>query len=395
MTRAVLEGIRVLDFGRYISGPFCAALLADLGADVIRVERVGGGEDRFVYPVTDAGDGSLFLQMNRNKRGLTLDVKTPGGAEVLRRLAGTADVVIANMPDEALRDMGLDYPSLTASRPDIILTAISAFGSEGPYAGRVGFDGIGQAMSGAVWMSGLPGAPMKSFASWVDFTSAMLASHATLAALFERSRSGEGQEVRSNLMAASLTVTNFPLIEQALTGVNRQPTGNRAQSGGPADAVRTKDGWIMVQVIGAPLFRRWARLMGETHWLEDPRFASDALRSDNGAVLSERTQAWAAGFTTAEALETLAANRIPAGPILSPQQVLDDPHVQATGIFTPMDYPGAPKPVPLMMAAARLEATPQTLHRRAPLLGEHNEEVLGSLGYSAAEIDDLRAQASI
>lgn len=231
MTNAVLNGIRVLDFGRYIAGPFCAALLADLGADVIRIERLGGGEDRYVYPVTEDGDGALFLQMNRNKRGITLDVKTAGGAEVLRRLARTADVLVANMPDENLREMGLDYESLRVARSDIILTSISAFGSEGPYAGRVGFDGIGQAMSGAVWLSGHPGEPMKSFASWVDFTTALLASQATLAALLHRSRTGEGQEVRGSLLAAALTVMNFPLIEQALTGVDR---GLRAIAPSPA-----------------------------------------------------------------------------------------------------------------------------------------------------------------
>ena len=395
MANAVLEGVRVLDFGRYIAGPFCATLLADLGADVIRVERIDGGEDRSVYPVTETGDGALFLQMNRNKRGITLDVKTKGGADVLRRLAATADVVVANLPEDTLRDMGLDYESLRAIRPDIILTSISAFGPEGPYAGRVGFDGIGQAMSGAVWMSGQPGAPMKSFASWVDFMTAFSASQATLAALFQRSRTGEGQEVRASLFATALTVMNFPLIEQALIGADRQATGNRAQSGGPSDVVRTRDGFIIIQVIGAPLFRRWARLIGEPHWLDDPRFATDALRSDNGAILSERTAAWAANFTTAEALDALAKARLPAGPVLSPQQLLDDPHVKGARMMEPMDYPGAPAPVPLVMSSALLTATPQALSRRAPLLGEHTDEVLGALNYSPEEIEVFRAEGAV
>jgi crotonobetainyl-CoA:carnitine CoA-transferase CaiB-like acyl-CoA transferase len=395
MANGVLEGLRVLDFGRYIAGPFCATQLADLGADVIRIERVGGGEDRYVYPVTDAGDGSLFLQMNRNKRGIELDVKSKGGGEVLRRLTATADVVVANLPEDTLRDMGLDYESLKAIRPDIILTSISAFGPDGPYAGRVGFDGIGQSMSGAVWMSGQPGEPMKSFASWVDFTAALLASQATLAALLQRNRTGEGQEVRASLFGAALTTMNFPLIEQALNGADRQATGNRAQSGGPSDVVRTQDGWIIVQVIGMPLFRRWARLMGETHWLDDPRFATDSLRSDNGAILSERTAAWAATLTTSQALDALAAARVPAGPVLSPRQVLDDPHVRAAGIFTSMDYPGAPELVPLVLDPALLTRTPQMLRRRAPLLGEHTDEVLGALAFTPAQIEALRVEGAV
>ena len=147
---AVLDAIRVLDFGRYIAGPFCAALLADLGADVIRVEKVRGSEDRFVIPLNEAGDGAMFMQVNRNKRGLTLNPMKPDGREVVRRLVATADVVVANLPDSALTAMGLDYRSLAAVRPDVILTSVSAFGAGGPLSGKLGFDGIGQAMSSAM-----------------------------------------------------------------------------------------------------------------------------------------------------------------------------------------------------------------------------------------------------
>jgi crotonobetainyl-CoA:carnitine CoA-transferase CaiB-like acyl-CoA transferase len=201
--------------------------------------------------------------------------------------------------------------------------------------------------------------------------------------------------VSASLFSAALTVMNFPLIEEALTGAGREATGNRAQSGGPSDVVRTQDGWIIVQVIGAPLFRRWAKLMGEDHWLGDPRFASDSLRSDNGAILSERTAAWASALTTEEAITALAAARIPAGPVLSLRQVLEDPHVHATQMLTPMDYPGAPKPVPILMSPALLTATPQVLRRRAPLLGEHTDEVLSALAYSSAEVAALRAEGAV
>ena len=154
----VLDGVRVLDFGRYIAGPFCAALLADLGADVIRVEKVRGSEDRFLVPLNDAGDGALFMQVNRNKRGLTLNPMKPDGRAVVQRLVATADVVVANLPDAALTAMGLDYASLAAVKPDVILTSVSAFGAGGPYSEKTGFDGIGQAMSGAMYLSERTGA---------------------------------------------------------------------------------------------------------------------------------------------------------------------------------------------------------------------------------------------
>ena len=188
----VLEGIKVLDFGRYIAGPYCATLLADLGADVIRIEKVDGSEDRFVSPVTETGDGAMFLQLGRNKRGLTLNPMKPEGREIVKKLVATADVVVANLPPDTLSAMGLDYESLTQIRPDIILTMISAFGRGGPYSNRVGFDGLGQAMSGNMFMSGTPDQPVKAYAPFVDFGTASLSAFGTLAALYERQKTGEG-----------------------------------------------------------------------------------------------------------------------------------------------------------------------------------------------------------
>ena len=164
----VLEGVRILDFGRYIAGPWCGGLLADLGAEVIRIDKVGGGEDRFVVPLTDEGDGAMYQQMNRNKRGMTLDNRTPEGREILHRMVKGADVVIANLPEKALVALGLDYDSLTAIKPDIILTTTTAFGTKGPFAEKVGFDPVAQGMSGLMHLTGYE-EPMRSAASWVNF----------------------------------------------------------------------------------------------------------------------------------------------------------------------------------------------------------------------------------
>jgi crotonobetainyl-CoA:carnitine CoA-transferase CaiB-like acyl-CoA transferase len=389
----VLADVRVLDFGRYIAGPFAAALLGDLGADVIRVERPEGGEDRFLYPLTPQGDGATFLQSNRNKRGMTLDLKHPKAAPVLRRLLQSADVVVANLPQPTLVSLGLDYDALCKIRPDVVLASISAFGPTGPYSERVGFDGVAQCMSGAAYMTGEE-RPARSFANWADMSTAMLATIGVLGALRERDRTGRGQEVRGNLLKSAMTVLNATLIEQQVTQKNRPPPGNRGLAGAPVDILRTKDGWIMVQAIGAPLFKRWARMIGEPHWLEDPRFADDNLRGDNGAVISARTEEWTRERTTAEALRLLAENKLPAGPVLTPQQALDDPHVAAADFIQQVDFPGAPRPLPYVRPV-ELSAHPAEIARRPPLLGEHNAEILGELGFSGAEIEDLRDAGAI
>jgi crotonobetainyl-CoA:carnitine CoA-transferase CaiB-like acyl-CoA transferase len=391
----VLAGLRVLDFGRYIAGPYCAALLAEHGAEVIRIEKREGSEDRFQAPVTPTGDGALFLQMNRNKRGMTLDPMRPEGREVVARLVKTADVVVANLPPQTLAAMGLDYASLTALKPDIILTTVSAYGRGGPYSDRVGFDGVGQVMSGAVYMTGEEDQPYRAQVPWVDFGTALHCAFGTMAAIMARKATGRGQMVEGALLATAVTLGNALLIEQAVIERDRVPTGNRGQTAGPVDIFRTRDGWILVQVIGDPLFRRWAQLMGEPHWLDDARFKDDISRGDNGAVVSERMARWCADYTTAQALEILGKAKIPAGPVLKPQQTLDDPHIRAMGFFQPTDFPGMAKPAPIAKAPVWLSATPGSIRHRAPVLGEHTDQILAELGYDRDAIAALRKKGIV
>ena len=388
----VLEGIRLLDFGRYIAGPYCATLLADLGADVIRIEKVDGSEDRFVSPVTETGDGAMFLQLGRNKRGLTLNPMKPEGREIVKKLVATADVVVANLPPDTLSAMGLDYESLTQIKPNIILTMISAFGRGGPYSNRVGFDGLGQAMSGNMYMSGTPDQPVKAYAPFIDFGTASLSAFGTLAALYERQKTGKGQIVEGALFNTALTMMNATAIEQQALQVNRTATLNRSQTSAPADTFQTKDGWVLVQTVGGPLFKRWAELMEEDHWMEDPRFKDDISRGDNGEIISNRLASWCAERTTDEVLQEMETARIPAGPILSPQDVLNDPHIAAKGLFQPVEFPGLPNAAPIMQTPVELSDTPGEIRHRAPTLGEHTEAILQDLGYTETEIADFRAQ---
>jgi crotonobetainyl-CoA:carnitine CoA-transferase CaiB-like acyl-CoA transferase len=386
-----LAGIRVLDFGRYIAGPYCAALLADMGADVIRVERRAGGEDRNLAPLSETGDGALFMNMNRNKRGLTLDPAHPQSAEIKRRLIASSDVVVANLPVDVLQKLGLDYEALKSIKPDIILTMISAFGATGPYAKRAGFDSLAQAMSGAMGLTGFPGAPVRSVAAFEDFGTALHAAFGTMVALYERQRTGEGQVVEGALLATGVMFMQSLLAECHVTGVVREQRGNAGFHSAPNDTYRTRDGWIVVHTIGPPMFARWAKLMGRTDLLADSRCADDLSRGDNYQLIAAITNAWTAERTTAEALQQLEAARLPAGPVYALQEVLSDPQVQAREMLQYVDYPGSSSAVPLATTPVRLSATPGEVRKRAPLLGEHTVEVLAELGFSKIDIAGFQA----
>lgn len=391
----VLEGIRVLDFGRYIAGPFCAALLADMGAEVIRIERVEGGEDRFTSPIADDGSGAAYLQMGRNKLGMTLNPIKPEGKEVVRRLVKTADVVIANLPPQTLVAMGIDYDSLSAIKPDIILTWASTFGEGGPNSNRLGFDGLGQAMSGAMHLTGPQDHPIKAAVNYVDFGTASLSAFGTMAALFERQKTGKGQIVKASLYKTALNFAGNFLTEQSVLGLNRHGTMNRLQMCAPGDTYKTKDGWVLVQTVGWAMFERWANLMGEEHWLHDERYKDDISRGDNGEAISARLAQWCLERSTQTVLEEFEKAKLPAGSVYDLQQALDDEHGNAIGAFKVLEYPGTPKTPRIMDTPINLSATPPSIEKRAPTLSEHTEQIMQELGYSTEEINALREKRVI
>ena len=386
----ILEGVKVLDFGRYIAGPFCGALLADYGAEVIRIERVSGSEDRYVTPVTKDGQGAMFLQLNRNKMGLTLNPTKDKGREIVRRLVENSDIVIANLPEQTLKSMGLDYDDLKLINPGIILTSNTAFGTTGPYAERVGFDGVAQAMSGAMDMTGQPDQPTKAYAPYVDFCSASLAAFGTLLAYLEKQKTGRGQRVQTSLLQTALTTTNSLLIEQEILNVNRVASMNRAQTSGPSDTFKTKDGWILVQTVGGPLFERWVNLMGEDDWLTDERFKDDLSRGENGEIISARMSDWCAERTSQEAIEALESSRIPVGEVLKAKQTLNEEHIIEKGSFIKMSYPTMDEEYSVVGPAIELSENPGQIKTRSPELGEHNVEILSSLGYTQEDIEQFK-----
>ncbi len=401
-SRAVLNGVRVLDFGRYVAGPYCATLLGYLGADVIRIEKREGSEDRYIAPVCQGGEGGVFFQTACNKRSLTLDPASPDGREVARRLVATADVVVANLPAASLAALGLDYPTLSGLNPRIILASQSAFGESGPYARRGGFDGVGQAMSGALFITGTPGHPAKAAAPYVDYSTAVLSAFGVMAALMERSQSGRGQHVQAALQATALAIFGSHLIEQGVAQLDRVGTGNRVQTSAPSDVFATRDGHVLVHVVGNGLFRRWVRLVcagstsEEAGWLDDARFASDASRGEHSGEILARMREWCAERTTEVALAAIEAAGLPCGPVYTPQQALDDPQAAAMRWFHEIDdFPGLPRPAPVPDIPLRFSRSAAGISRRPPTLGEHTDSILAELGYPQADITRLRATGAI
>ncbi len=386
-----LKGIRVLDFGRYIAGPYCAALLADYGADVIRIEAPGGNDDRFTVPVADDGSGAMFMQMNRGKRCLTLKPGSPEGRKIVRQLVETADVVVANLPHDALTKLGLDFASLSAINSRIILATASAFGSQGPLAQNVGFDAVGQAMSGAVHLTGTPDQPYRAQVNYVDFGTALHTAFGVMLALRERETAGKGQCVSGSLLGTALAFSNALAIDHALNGIERQPIGNRSYSSAPTDIFRTRDGWIVTQIVGGGIFARWANLVGQPDLIDDPRYASDILRGDNGEALSVIMQTWCIARSSADAIAELGAARVPAAPVLRAAEALAQPQVAAMGLIEPADYPGTPAGAPVIRAPINLSGSDKVASTRAPQVGEHSDAILAELGYDATEIAALRA----
>jgi crotonobetainyl-CoA:carnitine CoA-transferase CaiB-like acyl-CoA transferase len=287
--------------------------------------------------------------------------------------------------------MRIDFDSLQAIKPDIILAQISTFGPDGPYAGRLGFDAIAQAMSGAMSLSGFPGMPMRSIVPFEDFGTALHTAFGVMVALYSRAQTGRGQMVDASLLSTAVTFMQPLLAERSAGMAEREPIGNGGLYSAPTDTYRTKDGWIIVQTIGNDMFARWARLVGREELIDDPEFGDDTRRQAHRKILDAAMDSWLATRTCAEALAQLEAARVPAGPVLGLDAVLGDPQVNARGLLQSVAYPGVCQPVPLATTPVRLSETPGEIRHRAPTPGEHTDAILGELGYSTADIAGLHA----
>lgn len=386
---APLRGVRVIDLSRFVASPYCASILGDLGAEVIRVEPVLGGEDRGLVPVGGGPGGALFLQVNRNKKSLALDIQKPQARALLDRLIATCDVVVTNMPAQTLVRQKLDYTELCKIKPSIIAANTTAFGTQGAISMRGGFDGLGQAMSGAAYLAGSEAEPRRAGCSYVDYGTGIALAVGVLAALIHRNATGEGQELHASLLTTALTFTNGWHIEAALAGVDRAPFGNLSPNSAPSDIYRAADGHVVVQAIGSRMFASWVHLVGRPDLLQDKRFTSDSERGRHGSFLSSVMQDWIANKTVADVVHVLTENGIPCGPVYSPKQLLADELVLESGVFTHVDVPGASNPAPLVRPIVEFAGCDVSIRGTAPSVGAQTRTILNDLGLSDEDIDAL------
>jgi len=380
-----LSGIRVLDCTHVIAGAWCSMLLADLGADVIKIEPPTGEVTR-----TSVGPFRAYDFINRNKRAIAVDMAKPDGAAALRRLAGWADVWVENFRPGALDRMGLAYDDLTRINPALIYCSISGFGHDGPYRERGGLDLVAQAMSGIMSFVGHPGGPPASTAVPIsDLNAGTFGALGVVAAWAHRQKSGEGQRVEATLLESALAYTVWETGMYFTLGAVPQPRGSQHPLAAPYEALKTGDGWIVVGVSNQSLWQRFCDATGQATLRDDPRFADGISRVVNREELKAAIEAQLTTDTTAAWLDRLLAEGIPCGPINTIDQALADPQVQARGLVVRMghrDFIGSP---------IRMSRTPPGLCRGPAEIGEHSREVLIEAGFSVGEVDDLLASGAL
>jgi crotonobetainyl-CoA:carnitine CoA-transferase CaiB-like acyl-CoA transferase len=388
-----LAGMRVIELAHIMAGPVCGLMLADMGADVIKVEKPKGDDTRRFLPPEIGGESAAFMMMNRNKRGIVLDLKHDDGRAALKRMLAHAHVVIENYRIGTMEKLGLGYEALREENPRLIYCAISGFGRTGPYAERGGFDLIAQGMSGLMSITGEgPGRPPVKFGAPVsDITAGILGALGVAAAYAHMLRTGEGQAVDTSLFEAAITQTYWQSAIAFATGIAPGPMGSGHPLNAPYQAFRTADGWINV---GAANQKNWERFLAVIEAPElalDDRFGSNAKRMAHLADLVEILSAKLCGRSSGEWLEQLEKAGVPAGPVLNVSEMHDDPQTIARGMVVEVDHPtaGAVKTIGLPV---KFSTTPGGVARAAPLLGEHTREVLAEAGYATAEIDRLIAE---
>jgi crotonobetainyl-CoA:carnitine CoA-transferase CaiB-like acyl-CoA transferase len=392
-----LEGLKVIDLSHIMAGPACSMLLADMGADVIKVEKMPGGDDaRRAVPPTIADESAAFLIMNRNKRGIALDLKTEAGRGVLTRLLKDADVLIENYRRGTMEKMGFGYDALHALNPKLIYCSISGFGRTGPYADRGGFDLVAQGMSGLMSITGeRPGCPpMKVGAPVTDITAGILACVGILAALHARESTGQGQMVDTSLFEAGITHTFWHSAICFATGHAPGPMGTAHPLNAPYQAFPASDGWI---TVGAANQENWLRLLealGAPELRDDPRFVNNPARMRNLSLLTEALTPLFQRHSVAEWQRRLEEAGVPAGPVLDIAQMHADPQTLAREMIVETTHPTAGK-VKAIGLPIKFSDTPGGVRRAAPVFGQHTWEVLREYGFSDAEIDQMTAQGAI
>ena len=391
-----LSGVRVIDVTQIMAGPFCTMLLGDMGADVIKIEKPDGGDDiRRSGPPFVAGDSAAFLNIGRNKRSVVIDIKATEGANIVRRLARTADIFVQNLRPGRIEGFGLGYDDLRAVNPSIVYATITGYGRTGPYKDKPGFDLMAQGMSGIMGVTGHPGQPpVKVSVPITDLNAGLFTAFGVLAAYVNRLKTGTGQHVDSSLLEAGVAYTFWESAIYFATGSPPGPNGSAHQLSAPYQALPTSDGYL---TIGGATQSNWARLcraVGRAELLADPRFTLNADRMANRAALERTLSETFMTRTTAHWLGVLDRAGVPCGPINDMSQVYADPQVVARDMVVEIDHPtaGAIRNVGIPV---KFSETPGTVRRPPPRLGEHTHEVLVEFGYTSDEIAALEQRGIV
>ncbi|HEY1291118.1 MAG TPA: CoA transferase [Burkholderiales bacterium] len=385
-----LAGIKVLELAQIMAGPTCGLMLADLGADVIKVERVPGGDDtRMMNRPSVRGESAAFMAMNRNKRGIALNLKLPAAQEALKRMVARADVLTENYRKGTMEKLGMGYEALRALNPRLIYCSISGYGRTGPYADKGGYDLVAQGMSGLMSITGERGrAPAKSGAPVCDINAGLLGALGVVAAYVHRLKTGEGQLVDTSLFEAGIQQTYWQSAIYFATGEAPGPGGSAHHLSAPYQAFRAADGWLTIGGANQANWERMVRVLGAPEWLADERFRTNADRMANLEALEALMNARLKARPVAEWIRALEAAGVPCGPINSVADMAADPQTLARAMVVELDHPraGATRALGLPV---KLSATPGKVARPAPLLGQHTREVLAEFGFLESEIQAL------
>jgi crotonobetainyl-CoA:carnitine CoA-transferase CaiB-like acyl-CoA transferase len=391
-----LAGVKVLELAQIMAGPTCGMMLADLGADVIKVERVPGGDDtRAMNRPSVNGESAAFMAMNRNKRGIALNLKLPAAQAALKRMAAQADVVTENYRRGTMEKLGLGYDALRAINPRLIYCSISGYGRSGPYADKGGYDLIAQGMSGLMAITGEAGrAPAKVGSPVCDINAGVLGALGVVAAYVHRLKTGEGQLVDTSLYEAGIQQTYWQSAMYFATGVAPGPTGSAHILSAPYQAFRAADGWLTIGGANQGNWERLVRVLEAPELLRDPRFANNAERMKHLDALTEVMDAKLRTRKTKDLIAALEAVGVPCGPINSIADMAADPQTAAREMVVELEHPRAGRTRALGLPI-KLSATPGAVTRPAPTFGQHTREVLAEFGFAAAEIDALYAANAV
>lgn len=392
-----LQGIKVLDLTRFIAGPHCGMILGDMGADIVKVEKKGSGDDSRHFPPFQGGESLYGMALNRNKRSITLDFRNPRAQELLREMVKQADILLENFRPGTMEEMGCGWAALSAINPRLIMTRLSGFGQDGPYAQRPGFDGIAQAMSGLMSLTGAPdGPPYLAGTFYIDYMTAMYGATATLGALNARHLTGKGQMVDVSLLDSAVSLLTTAIPTQINKGETLNRTGNRDRYSSPANVFRTASGDFVLLLSGTnPLFRRLATAMEQPELATDPRFVDTDVRLRNAPAIEAIVGDWIGSLQTDEVLDIIGRAGVPCTKVATIDEVVENPQLRHRNQIVEIDHPAAGK-VSMAGVTMKLSDTPLTIRRPPPTLGQHTAEILaGWLGLSDIQIKELMDEAVV